>query len=247
MQKPRVLVCDVDDTVCPSTQPISPELATVLRRLSDQGMELVFISGSTVQQIHAQLSEALGAPHHLMGASGSHYVRVRFGSQGWVQDEVYRHGFSPEQRERAMAAMRQLIQSQGLKPLTSSEDQLQDRGTQITLSILGRHAPEAAKRALDPDGAKRRAWTELLKPSLGDDFSIRVGGTTSIDVTPAGVDKGWGLRRLLDLNHFEASHCLYLGDRLEEGGNDYPARAVLPCHAVSSPADTLALLRQWVP
>ncbi len=245
MPKPNVLICDVDDTVCPSTQPIDDAMASLLRRLSNQGVVLAFISGSTVEQIYAQISPTLLAPHHLLGASGSHYVRVRYGVTGWVQDEIYRHELTVSQREVALTALRQLVASQQLKPMTSAEDQLQDRGTQITLSVLGRHAPESAKRALDPDGAKRRAWIELIKPSLGDAFNVRVGGTTSIDITPAGVDKGWGLRRFFELNQIQPSNCLYIGDKLEEGGNDFPAKALVSCQQVSGPAETLEFLKQW--
>jgi hydroxymethylpyrimidine pyrophosphatase-like HAD family hydrolase len=70
-----------------------------------------------------------------------------------------------------------------------------------------------------------------------------VGGTTSIDITAHGVDKGWGVRELLALQGWKAEDCLYFGDRFEETGNDYPVLAVMDCVAVKNPAETLGHFR----
>src|SRR3546814_9764419 len=63
------------------------------------------------------------------------------------------------------------------------------------LSALGQQAPLDAKEQWDPDFAKRKAiQAELIQRLPG--FSIKMGGTTSIDVTREGVDKAYGLERL---------------------------------------------------
>src|SRR3546814_7977891 len=72
---------------------------------------------------------------------------------------------------------------------------LEDRGSQITFSGLGQDAPLEAKEGWDPDRAKRTALQKTLQAALPG-LSINLGGTTSIDVTRAGVDKGYGLKRL---------------------------------------------------
>jgi hypothetical protein len=140
-----------------------------------------------------------------------------------------------------------LINRYDIKPLTTREDQLQDRGSQITLSAVGRHAPDDIKRTLDPDGVKRREWVAYLKTFVGEKYSIRVGGTTSIDITPSGIDKAYGIRKFLEANRLKPSEALFFGDKLGPGGNDAPALQVVDCVAVKDPAHTLEILSHFQP
>ena len=234
----KALIADVDDTICPSTRPIEPEVAAAINRFVAQGRIFAFISGSTFRQIRDQITPSLTVNHHLLGTSGTHYVKVTDGQE----TEMYRECFKQEEKQKIIAAFRDLMKRHSIKTMTTDEDQLQDRDSQITLSAIGRHAPEDAKRTFDPDGSRRRLWVEELIPVLGDGYNIRVGGTSSIDITARGIDKAWGIRRFLELNNLQADECLYLGDNLDEGGNDYPARSVVTCMAVESPADTLRFL-----
>jgi hydroxymethylpyrimidine pyrophosphatase-like HAD family hydrolase len=50
-----------------------------------------------------------------------------------------------------------------------------------------------------------------------------MGGSTSIDVTKPGIDKGYGIGKLRDTLHVSLKEMVYIGDALFPGGNDYPA------------------------
>ena len=56
------------------------------------------------------------------------------------------------------------------------------------------------------------------------EFSVRLGGTTSIDVTKPGIDKAYGIRKLRDLLGIAMKEMIFIGDALFPGGNDYPAK-----------------------
>jgi len=56
------------------------------------------------------------------------------------------------------------------------------------------------------------------------DFSVRIGGATSIDVTKPGIDKAYGIRKLRDVLGISIKEMIYVGDALSVGGNDYPAK-----------------------
>jgi phosphomannomutase len=56
------------------------------------------------------------------------------------------------------------------------------------------------------------------------EFSVSLGGATSIDVTKHGIDKGYGIRKLRDILHIAIDKMLFVGDALFPGGNDYPAK-----------------------
>ena len=60
-----------------------------------------------------------------------------------------------------------------------------------------------------------------LPPGRG--ITCRLGGTTSIDVTRPGIDKGYGIHKLSDVLGVPIVQMLFVGDAIFPGGNDYPA------------------------
>ncbi|HEY0308075.1 MAG TPA: HAD hydrolase family protein [Acidobacteriaceae bacterium] len=101
--------------------------------------------------------------------------------------------------------------------------QIEDRGSQITFSALGQQAPLDEKNKWDFDYSKRKKIKAILDTLLPD-FSVRMGGSTSIDVTKPGIDKSYGIRKLRDFLGIPLQGMVFIGDALFPGGNDYPAR-----------------------
>ena len=100
---------------------------------------------------------------------------------------------------------------------------IEDRGSQITYSALGQQAPLEQKKKWDPDFAKRKKIKAILDPLIGD-FSVRLGGSTSIDITKPGIDKAYGIRKLRDILGIAIEEMIFVGDAMFPGGNDYPAK-----------------------
>jgi len=239
------IITDVDDTVCPSTQPVAPAMAREIARLVKGGCTFAFISGSSLKQISDQLTPYLGVTHHLLPTTGSQYVRVDFEGGKPLFKEQYHLTFRPEERDEILSSLEALIEKYNIRPMTTKEDQLQDRGSQITLSILGRHAPDDKKRAADPDGSLRHKWLGFLRERMGDKYSMRIGGTTSIDITPKGIDKAYGIRKFLEANNLKANQVLFFGDKLGPEGNDFPATQVVDCIEVKNPDHMLEIFSRY--
>ena len=53
---------------------------------------------------------------------------------------------------------------------------------------------------------------------------MRLGGSTSIDVTKHGIDKGYGIRKLRDILQIPIDQMVFIGDAVFPGGNDFPAK-----------------------
>nr|WP_321181996.1 HAD hydrolase family protein [Microbacterium barkeri] len=76
-------------------------------------------------------------------------------------------------------------------------------------------------------------------------LEVRSGGSTSIDITQAGIDKAFGMRQLSTHTGIPLTDMLFYGDRLDEGGNDYPVLAIgVPSVAVEGWEDTAAKLEE---
>ena len=76
------------------------------------------------------------------------------------------------------------------------------------------------------------------------EFEVRVGGDTTIDVTRPGIDKAYGMQKLLDLLSIKKEEVLFVGDRLSEGGNDYPVKAMgIDCMEISHWQETALVVQ----
>jgi hypothetical protein len=120
---------------------------------------------------------------------------------------------------------------------------IEDRGSQVTFSALGQQAPLAEKEKWDADFAKRKKITAMLN-SLLPEFSVRMGGATSIDVTKPGIDKAYGIGQLRDTPHLSLKEMVFIGDALFPRGNDNPVeKAGVVSILVKGPDDTNLVIK----
>ena len=243
LTKKKVIMADVDETICEPAQEINPRLAEKINALIGKGITFVFISGTPTTELQRMISAHLSEEHHLLANTGTAYSIQRNG----FLTNIYTHQLNDHEKKEITAALEKLIQEYRLQPLTSKEDQLQDRETQITLSALGRHAPLELKKQFDPAREKRAAWVKWLRSYLSEGkYEINIGGTTTIDITRKGLDKEWAIREFLKINNFSPEQVVFIGDKLYPGGNDYPASKIVDCIAVKNPEETLQKLKLFL-
>lgn len=249
MPAPRLVAFDLDDTLAPSKTAIEPVVGELLLQLADR-VEVAIISGGQIGQFCAQVIDRLpdaGAERlsyfHLLPACGTQYYRV--GVEG--VDMVYTHPLTDAQKSRALAAVEAEARRLGLWESRTWGDILEDRDSQITFSALGQQAPVAAKSAWDPTGEKKNALRDAAAALLPD-LEVRSGGSTSVDITNRGIDKAYGMTRLAEQTGISLDDMLFVGDRLDEQGNDYPVLALgVSCHAVNGWEATAAYVESLIP
>lgn len=237
---------DLDDTLAPSKSPLDVAMAVRMAELLNR-TEVAVISGGQFGQFRSQLIaplERVGDARfdrlHVMPACGTQYYR--YGAAGWVRRYV--EELEAEEKDRAFAAIESSARSLGFWPESPWGDALEDRQSQVTFSALGQQAPLGAKSVWDPTGKRKRLLQATIAPLLPD-LEVRVGGSTSIDVTRRGRDKSFGITRLLESTGFRLGDVLFVGDQLGEGGNDHPVAAMgVRCVAVKNWQDTLAMLEE---
>ena len=60
------------------------------------------------------------------------------------------------------------------------------------------------------------------------------------------MDKAYGMKRLAEMTGIALEEMIFVGDRLDPEGNDYPVKALgVPCQAVSGWQDTVAYVTPW--
>jgi phosphomannomutase len=237
----KVIIADVDETICETCQVISDSMAKKINELITKGYQLAFISGTKVTDLKKMISSKVTEKHHILGTTGTNYTII----ENQEEKNIYNYSFTEEEKKEIFTAFEKLINRFNIESMTTKKDQLQDRKSQITLSAIGRNAPILIKKGYDPQGEKRKVWREYLKPLLGEKYDIKIGGTTSVDVTRKGLDKEWGIKEFAKHNNIPLNNIIFFGDKIYPGGNDYPATRIVDCIAVKNPEDTLSKLKEF--
>jgi HAD superfamily hydrolase (TIGR01484 family) len=178
-----------------------------------------------------------------MPTCGTQYYRY----DGAAFTARYAHELTVDEKTRALTAVEQQARRLGFWESDTWGDILEDRGSQITFSALGQRAPLHAKSAWDPTGEKKNTLRAAVA-ELIPDLEVRSGGSTSVDITHRGIDKAYGMRQLAEQTGIPLDDMLFVGDRLDPDGNDYPVLALgVRCHAVTGWEDTAAFLEELIP
>jgi phosphomannomutase len=234
----RAVIFDLDGTLAPSKSRIAASTADLLVRLLER-VDVCIISGGTFEQFDTQVLRHLTASQnltrlHLMPTCGTRYYRWVSGSWNMVYAEV----LEPDVRARIAAVLTEGARTLGLTGGRTWGPTVDDRGTQITYSALGQQAPANAKIAWDPDGSKKAQLCRYAATRLPE-LEVRSGGSTSVDVTSKGVDKAYGVAKLQHYLHLGIDDLLFLGDRLDNDGNDHPVKKMgVTCIPVTGWEDT---------
>jgi phosphomannomutase len=213
----QLIIFDLDGTLTESKSPLNPEMGALLAALL-QIMQVAVISGGSWDQYQSQFLPGLPDSADLEKLCGTKFYHYR---SGWKP--LYSGDFSAAEKKRIMDSLQQVMPAPGTASGEHWGEVIEDRGSQITFSALGQRAPLAAKKQWDPDFAKRTKMKARLDELLPG-FSVRMGGTTSIDITKPGIDNAYGIRKLRDTLGIAITDLIFVGDALFPGGNDSPAK-----------------------
>lgn len=225
----KLIAFDLDDTLAVTKSPISDRMSELLGKLLEK-YDVCVISGGRFEQFELQVTNRLDVPAHLlnklhlMPTCGTRYYRYDELERKWALQ--YAKDLSTEQKGRIRSALESVAKEMNLWCKNPKGEIIEDRYSQITLSALGQQAtPE-----------EKYAWAEKYKdirPIYRDrvaeylpDLEVRIGGTTSTDVTLPGIDKAYGMTKLIEAIEISKDEILFVGDKLEEGGNDYPVKTM---------------------
>lgn len=242
----KMIVFDLDGTLAESKSPIKPSMADLLIKLLDK-YHICIISGGKFEQIRKQVIAKMRFDNiehqieriHIMPVSGGQYWRFL---GNWRK--LYSHDLSAQQKKQIIDAIESSVKELGFECQKSWGQQIEDRECQITFSALGQQAPAHEKAKWDSDCMKKIALRDEVANKLNNALDVRIGGMTSIDITKHGIDKAFGMAGLCSWTLFNYDDILFIGDRLQEGGNDYPViKTGIKTIQVDNPKDTEMIIK----
>lgn len=225
----RVIAFDLDDTLAVTKSPISDKMSELLMKLLEK-YDICVISGGRFEQFQIQVVDRLEAPAHLlnklhlMPTCGTRYYRYDELHKKWVMQ--YAEDLSTEQKKKVVKVLEATAKEMGIWCENPAGDIIEDRYSQITMSALGQQAtPEDKYAWAEKYKDVRPIYRDKVAEQLPD-LEVRIGGTTSTDITLPGIDKAYGMQKLIDAIEVSKAEILFIGDKLQEGGNDYPVKAM---------------------
>jgi len=218
----KLIVFDLDGTLAESKSPTDCEMAGLLDSLLGI-VKVAVISGGKWSQFEKQVLAHLSHGERLENLSLLPTCGTKFYQYKSEWKLLYSEDFTAEEKTKIIKSLDRATGSPELKRKQTWGDIIEDRGSQITFSGLGQEAPLEEKQKWDPDFSKRKSIKAVLD-NLIPEFSVRLGGATSIDVTKHGIDKAYGIGKLRDVLGVAIKEMVFIGDAVFPGGNDYPAK-----------------------
>jgi len=231
----KVLAFDLDGTLAASKSPAEDRITELLAQLLDT-FHVCVISGGRFEQFEKQLLSSLKVDPsklerlHLMPTCGTRYYVYSIAKKTW--EKVYAEDFTEAEKRKIIDALNKGFDDLQYRAKKTYGEPIEDRGSQITFSVLGQDIVDELgdeglriKHEWDPDNKKKLELRDYIAPMIPE-FEVRVGGVTSIDITKLGIDKAYGMRKLMEILEIDKEDILFIGDRLQEGGNDYPVKAM---------------------
>jgi phosphomannomutase len=240
MDAVKVLAFDLDGTLAESKQPIPKKIAKELDRLMND-YTVVIITGGNLEQVQRQVVQNLVTPVGLEVFSCSGATYHIYGLDGTPQP-IYEHMIKDDDRWEIQRQIETVARSIGYWQEVTHGNAFEFRGSQLTWSALGQLAAVDVKSGYDPDGYKRKA---IISGLHLPGFDVRIGGSTSIDVTLKGYDKAYAIE-VLTKSGYKLDEIIYFGDQFGPGGNDLPVRkSGVLCYTVKNWGETLKWLQDF--
>lgn len=225
----KLIAFDLDDTLAVSKSAIADRMGELFVGLLDH-FDVCIISGGKFEQFRKQVIDRIEATPeqlsrlHLMPTCGTRYYRFEDISGEWQLQ--YAEDLADDEKQRIIDVSKKAAKAAGLWPEKPYGEVIEDRNSQISISFLGQAAPVEEKESWAAKYSEKRLEVRQVIADELMEFEVRAGGTTTIDITRLGIDKAYGMQKLIEALKIDKDEILFIGDNLQEGGNDYPVKAM---------------------
>lgn len=244
----ELIVFDLDNTLAISKTVVDEEMSELISKLLID-KKVAVISGGNFKQFEKEILFPLKIDTnfsnlHLFPTDGAEYLNWNSKEGKW--QKIYQEPLTEKSKIRIKDAFSKVLSDIHFDTKNISGELIEDRGSSITFSALGQNASLEDKVKWDPDNKKRLEIRDRLVEIIPE-LEIHVAGTTSIDVTAKGLDKAYGVRKMVEYTKVSIDKMIYVGDSLFPGGNDNPVISTgVRTISVKDPEETKSIIRDII-
>jgi phosphomannomutase len=244
----KLIAFDMDDTLTESKANIGYEMVAALYDLHKK-YQIAIISGCNFSQFENQLLSNLlhwrpnfdKSKLYLMPASGTQLYYFDYDDYSWIKR--YSYNLLLREKVQIYNAFFEAVEENKLEIFYNHGEIVDDRESQLTFSMCGQKAPLEIKKIYDPTQTKRLLVASYMDNILNHEYTITVGGASSIDVSKKGLDKAFGMTEILKFLSLQKEEAIFIADAIFEGGNDYPVKQLgVDSILVKNPEETLKFI-----
>lgn len=217
----KILLFDVDGTLCESGKKISQKMKTILQKLSDKNFLIGIIGGGRYEKIIEQLDNF--QPTYIFSECGSVYHKYNNTTLNYeliFSNDIRSHPYYKKMNELIKHCLRFISH----RDYIVSGNFIDIRKGLIYVSLVGMQATDKEREdyinADKMSNYRQRLMKELgyklVELKMEQHVSVVTGGEVGIAIYP----KIWNKTQVL--NYFtKDDNISYFGDKFEEDGNDY--------------------------
>jgi phosphomannomutase len=224
----EIFLFDMDGTLAESKSPITESMKVCLEQVLSY-KKIGIISGGNWEQFETQVVSHIDPKYYhnliILPTTGTQLYTYDMEKRAWIQQ--YNEALKKEERQYIIEQLDKAVRAAGFEHEEIYGIRFEDRNSQITYSALGSRAPYEKKKSWDLDLKKRKTIASLLPSDIQENYTITFGGTSSMDVTKKDIDKAYAAKKIHTLFHIPYENMIFFGDKLQEGGNDFPIKKVL--------------------
>lgn len=209
----KLVAMDLDATLTQHKTPLEEANKEALDRLGEK-YHLLMVGGGGAERIHRQMNDY---PIDVLGNYGMQEARVIDGE--W---KIIRTESAPVDSAVILEKCQYFRDKYGFTTYYGDPVEFHQSGM-VTFGLLGTKAPSEEKLSFDPDKSKRRAIYKEVCEAFSD-YSVFIGGSTSFDFAPKQFNKYDAIMRYAAQNGYSKDEIIFIGDDLEDGGNDSHVR-----------------------
>ena len=204
---------DLDGTLTQHRQPLPKKNIDALKELSKK-YKLIMVGAGQTERIFNQMEKF---PIDIIGNYGMQYGV--YNKKTGAIDLVFNKAVDVDKKQ-IEERVNYLRNKYGYTEFKGDSVEFHPSGC-ITFPILGTKADKDDKIAFDPDRKKRRKIYRKVCEVFSD-YEVFVGGSSSFDMSPKGVNKYFALKDFAETNGYSEDEILFIGDDYGFGGNDEP-------------------------
>ena len=208
----KIFMFDIDGTLTPSRLRMTEKFAKYFDKWSERN-KYYLVTGSDLDKTKEQLPIAY--------IDRAEAIFTCCGNQMWRDDElIYDNKF--ELTSKLKNSLEVVLMSSQYPHRYGNH--IEDRGSMVNFSIVGRNCTQEQREHFfkwDNERGERKKISTFLKHKFKDLDAV-LGGQISIDIYPKGKDKSQILDIIEQERLVKPDEYIFIGDRTEKGGNDYP-------------------------
>jgi phosphomannomutase len=220
MKSRKIFIFDVDGTLTPSRQPMTKEFQKYFSEWSKKN-KFYLVTGSDLPKLQEQMCM------YDIEAEG---IFTCCGNEMWIPDphivnisayQEYRKEFKPPNTLLTYLGDRVRMSNYPWR----YGNHIEDRGTLLNFSIVGRDCTQEQREEYSKWDTLNQERKEIVRDInyRWPELDAVLGGQISIDIYPKGNDKSQIFKHVEEIeNIYCPDGYIFIGDRTDEGGNDYP-------------------------